>query len=87
MQLLYLDSTTCDGLEHERTSPATNWWTSEKMKMREKQELSLGGFGLGELKEAYSEGERNTNTCGAKKKTVTVLTIVYYLNTIIHNES
>lgn len=77
MQLLYLDSTTCQGLKHERMSPATKWWTSEKMKIREKKELSLGGFGLGALKEYKVEAKGRKQKHGKQKKTVNVLILSF----------
>ena len=53
MQLLYLDSTTCNGIDNERTIAPIAFWTEERLEKREQQEMRNGGFGLGELRELY----------------------------------
>ncbi|KAJ0529413.1 hypothetical protein HanHA89_Chr10g0377591 [Helianthus annuus] len=48
--LLYMDSVRCRGMEVDYSIYPMTFRTKEKLKQREKLEISRGGFGLGKLK-------------------------------------
>lgn len=60
LTLLYLDTTRCHGVDHKKIKPALKGWNTEMMKKREKLEISIGGFGRGELDEKYVEIEESS---------------------------
>ncbi|MFS7904295.1 hypothetical protein Hanom_Chr01g00034431 [Helianthus anomalus] len=51
--LLYLDSTTCNGIQFQRMNFAMAEWNMERMKLREKIEIEGGGFGRGNIRELF----------------------------------
>lgn len=53
LQLLYLDSVTCKGLDSERTLAPIAYWTGKRQEDRQIQEGLNGGFGKGEVRELY----------------------------------
>ncbi|KAJ0718827.1 hypothetical protein HanPSC8_Chr08g0322641 [Helianthus annuus] len=55
--LLYLDSTTCPGLVGDREQAPISFWTKDMMSMRKDLEIRNGGFGLGDVRELYTDDQ------------------------------
>ncbi|MFS7976087.1 hypothetical protein Hanom_Chr10g00888341 [Helianthus anomalus] len=53
--LIYVDGTTCKGKEKARSIQPFEFWTFEQLHIRQEAELRCGGFGLGEIRELFSD--------------------------------
>ncbi|KAJ0606844.1 hypothetical protein HanHA89_Chr03g0089731 [Helianthus annuus] len=69
LTLLYVDSVTCKGINEERTCSALEYWTSQRLQLREDMEIEQGGFGRGDLRGLFvteegsdSEPSEETNS-------------------------
>ncbi|KAF5788943.1 hypothetical protein HanRHA438_Chr09g0376591 [Helianthus annuus] len=54
-KLIYVDGTTCKGKEEARSIHPFEFWTFEQLHIRQEVELRCGGFGLGEIRELFSD--------------------------------
>jgi hypothetical protein len=50
MQLLYVDSVKCKGIVVDKNVNAITFWNMNRLRERQKLEISKGGFGIGKLK-------------------------------------
>lgn len=57
MQLLYVDSVTCKGINEIRTVNALQFWTMQRLQLREDMELENGGFGKGDYRGLFVDEE------------------------------
>ena len=60
MQLLYVNSTSCDEVPHKRIVPAIKEWNTSMLRKREAYEFNNGGFGKLQLNQQNPELQEDT---------------------------